>query len=204
MWYCFVILFFCCNSYAMLSTFPTFHLYLLPLYSGCVLLVMMNSWLTALVPSLVQRLILFVSLPCSVTDVECSGKFRLIFSSSVKETVHTAHHTKLPLNGIIWNKVLFKFNCHMQFFGGFQAYFTRWRVCLDLVFIVLFLFFSGSTCASTCPSSSLTISSSWWCAPHRLVLHSAMNSKVSNVLPCPHSKNQEIKGVDILGNEDGD
>eukprot|EP00667_Euglena_gracilis_P006408 EG_transcript_6458 len=41
-----------------------------------------------------------------VTDVECSGKFRLIFSSSVKETVHTAHHTKLPLNGIIWNKWL--------------------------------------------------------------------------------------------------
>ena len=41
----------------------------------------------------------------SVTDIDCSGKFRLIFSSSIKETVHAAHHTKLPLNGIVWNKV---------------------------------------------------------------------------------------------------
>eukprot|EP00906_Rhabdomonas_costata_P026573 RCo037864 len=41
-----------------------------------------------------------------VTDMECTGKWRLIFSSSVRDTNHAAHHTKLPLNGIVCDKWL--------------------------------------------------------------------------------------------------
>lgn len=39
-----------------------------------------------------------------ISDAESPGKWRLIFSSSLKDSSHTTLHTKLPLNGIVWNQ----------------------------------------------------------------------------------------------------
>jgi hypothetical protein len=41
-----------------------------------------------------------------VTDVESGGKWKLIFSSNIKEISRSARHVKLPLNGIVRDKWL--------------------------------------------------------------------------------------------------